>query len=83
MNILLKFLGRLNRIDYLKNFACSTCQKLITDQDLNQKNYLLGISNYANEINQYYNAQQQPVYEVRLWLKTIEHQTRSKEVSHE
>ena len=83
MNIVLKFLGNLNHLNYLKNFACSNCQKPINDHDLTHKNYQLGISDYANEIIQIPNLRGNPVYEVRLWLKAVEHQTCQKEVTHE
>jgi len=66
MNITLKFLGNLNHLNYLKDFSCSNCHQPFTDHDLNQKNYLLGISDYANEINQFHDARHNPVYEVRL-----------------
>ena len=66
MNITLKFLGNLNHLNYLKEFACVNCQQPINDHDLTQKNYQLGISDYANEIIQIPNARSQPVYEVRL-----------------
>ncbi len=64
--ITLKFLGNLNHLNYLKEFTCVNCQKPINDHDLTQKNYTLGISDYANEIIQIPNARGNPVYEVRL-----------------
>ena len=70
-------------VEDLKEFTCSNCQQPINDHDLTQKNYTLGICDYANEINQFHNARNNPVYEVRLWLKSVEHQSCPKEVSHE
>ena len=81
--IRLQFAGHLNHLNYLKEFTCLNCQQPINDHDLNQKNYQLGISDYANEIIQIPNTRGNPVYEVRLWLKAVEHQSCPKEANHE
>ena len=48
---LLRFDGLLANSQFLKDFSCPNCQQSITEQDLEQKNYVLGVSDYANEIN--------------------------------
>ena len=79
----LKFLGKLNNLNYLKVFACRSCQQLLNDHDLTQKNYLFKISDYANEIIQIPNARDNAVYELRLWLKEVAHHLcPGKEINH-
>ncbi|CAH1759627.1 2911_t:CDS:2 [Entrophospora sp. SA101] len=43
---------------YLKDFSCSNCQQAISEQDIEAKNYQLGVSDYANEINKEFTTAQ-------------------------
>lgn len=47
----LKFSGTFNKSDYLQEFSCGYCQQSITEQDVNQGNYHLYVSDYANEVD--------------------------------
>lgn len=47
----LKFNGTFAKDQFLKDFSCSNCQQAISEQDIEQKNYALWVSDYANDIN--------------------------------
>src|SRR5437764_4393259 len=83
---ILKFAGTFERAKYLKDFSCPNCQQTITEQDIEAKNYQLGVSDYANEINKEFTAGRLniPLYSLTFWLKSVEHQEcPEQEVSHE
>ena len=48
---LLRFDGLLANSQFLKDFSCPNCQQPITEQAIQAKNYVFGVSDYANEIN--------------------------------
>ena len=59
---ILKFTGTFAKDHYLTEFACPQCQQSITEQDLKQKNYLLIVSDHANEISKENGIFDRPVY---------------------
>ena len=48
---LLKFSGFFEKDQYLKDFQCPQCRQPISEQDIKQKNYMLWVSDYANEVS--------------------------------
>jgi len=87
---LLKFDGLLANSQFLKDFTCPNCQQPITEQAIQAKNYVLGVSDYANEISKELLfssklSQGQPFYSLIFWLKGVEHEEcpEGEEVKHE
>ena len=75
----LKFNGLLERSNYLKDFQCSHCNQFITDNDIEEKNYHLLVSDYANEVNKENLLSPRlgrnlTYYGVNFWLKGVEHE---------
>jgi|SRR6185312_2434737 len=64
------------KTEYLKDFDCYGCKVPFNDQDISDSNFILGVSDYANEIikeggNPF---DQRPVcYKVIMCLKGAEH----------
>jgi hypothetical protein len=76
---LLKFAGTFSKDHYLKEFQCSRCQQPISEQDIEQKNYTLWVSDYANEVSKEefvsaYSEQKLTAYGLNFWLKAVEHE---------
>ena len=74
----LKFNGLFEKSDYLKDFECSNCDKFITDDDIEKSNYILWVSDYANEVKkeQFLSprlGRNLTYYGVNFWLKGVEH----------
>ena len=46
----LRFNGTLESSNYLKDFEYANCDKFITDSDIEESNYRLLVSDYANEV---------------------------------
>ena len=75
----LKFNGSLERSNYLKDFECANCDKFITDSDIEENNYRLLVSDYANEVKKENFLSPRlgknlTYYGVNFWLKGVEHQ---------
>ena len=70
---LLKFAGTFAKDQYLKDFQCPQCRQYISEQDIEKKNYMLRVSDYANEVSkdQHFDIIQ---YNLTFWLKSVEHQ---------
>ena len=65
-SIPIEFNGTFEASELLTNFSCRECQQAITANDITQKNYLLYVSNQANEIQQVYDHEEEPVYFLQL-----------------
>lgn len=74
-SIPLEFNGSLEQTELLTNFSCYKCKFPLSESDIAQKNYLLYVSNHANEVQQVYDAEEESVYFLHLWLKAVQHQT--------
>ena len=61
-SIPIEFNGNFERSELLTNFSCRECQQAITASDIVQNNYLLYVSNQANEVQQVFDAAEDPVY---------------------
>ena len=57
----------------LKEFRCSYCNRSFTERDINERNYCLGISDWANELSKDTNCGLTK-YNLTFWLKSVEHQ---------
>ena len=76
---LLKFTGFFDNRELLKDFRCSNCQQAISEQDIQQKNYQLWVSDYANGIDKsefFANrlGRNLTCYSLTFWLKGVEHE---------
>ena len=70
---LLKFTGFFDNRELLKDFSCWQCKQAISEQDIQQKNYQLWVSDYANEITKNF-CGDNLVHGVSFWLKSVEHE---------
>ena len=61
-SIPIEFNGSFDQSELLTNFTCWKCKLPISESDIVQKNYLLYVSNQANEIQQVYDYEEEPVY---------------------
>jgi hypothetical protein len=76
---LLKFDGTFAQDQFLKDFRCPQCKQAISEQDLNEKNYQLWVSDYANEVekSEFFSARLNrnlTCYNLTFWLKGVEHE---------
>lgn len=70
---LLKFDGTFEKSQHLKDFQCSDCGLFIDDKDIEQRNYQLWVSDYANDINKTYIRSGQSCHSLTFWLKAVDH----------
>ena len=61
-SIPLNFQGSFDQSELLTNFTCWECKLPISESDIAQKNYLLYVSNQANEVQQVFECEEDPVY---------------------
>jgi hypothetical protein len=69
----LEFNGSFEHSELLTNFTCRECKSLISESDISQRNYVLYVSNHANEIQQVFDYEEEPVYFLHFWLKAVHH----------
>ena len=69
----LKFEGFLAKNHYLQDFQCPHCQQFISEPDIAKKNYMLWVSDYANEVSKEHSLGS-TYYGLSFWLKSVEHQ---------
>ncbi|RHZ35782.1 hypothetical protein [endosymbiont GvMRE of Glomus versiforme] len=75
INLDIKYLT-FQKKEILKDFDCVDCRTGITDKDIEDNNFILGVSDYANEITKDEEKnwlRNKPIYGVSLWLKIVEH----------
>ena len=75
----LKFEGTFESSNYLKDFECCNCYKSITNSDIEENNYRLWVSDYANEVKKEEFISPRlgrnlTYYGVNFWLKGVEHE---------
>ena len=61
-SIPIEFNGNFEQAELLTNFTCWECKLPIIASDIAQKNYLLYVSNQANEVQQVFECEEDPVY---------------------
>ncbi len=69
----LKFSGFFEKYDYLKDFQCPQCRQYISEEDIEKKNYMLWVSDYANELTKE-RSLGSTYYGLSFWLRLVEHQ---------
>ena len=84
---LLRFDGLLANSQFLKDFTCPNCQQPFTEQAIQAKNYVFGVSDYSNQLNKEQlfsdrRGRTHPFYSLTFWLKGVEHEE-CPEVEHE
>jgi hypothetical protein len=58
----LEFNGNFEHSELLTNFTCRKRKSPISASDVEKKNYLLYVSNQANEVQPVYDYESEPVY---------------------
>jgi hypothetical protein len=61
-SIPLEFNGSFEQVELLTNFICQKCKFPLSENDIAKNNYLLYVSNYANEVQQVFECEEDPVY---------------------
>lgn len=75
INLNIEYLTYSNK-QHLKDFDCYGCKVPFNDKDLEDENFILGVSDYANNIIREGGTpwdQRTKLYKVVMWLKGAEH----------